>query len=69
MKKQLYLLLLLLSTAVFAQQKQVVTSIDTIKNKMLNNKTLQAQKDTVKNTIRPSQMSKFNSILIYERLI
>lgn len=34
MKKQLYLLLLLLSTAVFAQQKQVVTSIDTIKNKI-----------------------------------
>ncbi|RTZ08118.1 hypothetical protein EKL98_02025 [Flavobacterium bomense] len=33
MKKQLYLLLLL-STAVFAQQKQVVTSIDTIKNKI-----------------------------------
>ena len=41
----------------------------TIKNKMLNNKTLQAQKDTVKNTIRPPQMSKFNSILINERLI
>ncbi|MBP6181782.1 hypothetical protein [Flavobacterium sp.] len=34
MKKQLYLLLLLLSAAVFAQQKQVVTSIDTIKNKI-----------------------------------
>ncbi len=34
MKKQLYLLLLLISTAVFAQQKQVVTSIDTIKNKI-----------------------------------
>ncbi len=34
MKKKLYLLLLLLSTAVFAQQKQVVTSIDTIKNKI-----------------------------------
>ena len=34
MKKQLYLLLLLFSTAVFAQQKQVVTSIDTIKNKI-----------------------------------
>ncbi|QZK91683.1 hypothetical protein K5V07_14705 [Flavobacterium sp. CHNK8] len=34
MKKHLYLLLLLLSTAVFAQQKQVVTSIDTIKNKI-----------------------------------
>ncbi|MES2805079.1 MAG: hypothetical protein V4652_05890 [Bacteroidota bacterium] len=34
MKKQLYLLLLLLSTAIFAQQKQVVTSIDTIKNKI-----------------------------------
>jgi hypothetical protein len=34
MKKQLYLLLLLLSTAAFAQQKQVVTSIDTIKNKI-----------------------------------
>jgi hypothetical protein len=34
MKKQLYLLVLLLSTAVFAQQKQVVTSIDTIKNKI-----------------------------------
>ncbi|TDE31627.1 hypothetical protein E0I61_02695 [Flavobacterium ranwuense] len=34
MKKQLYLLLLLLSTVVFAQQKQVVTSIDTIKNKI-----------------------------------
>ncbi|SHM32054.1 hypothetical protein [Flavobacterium xanthum] len=34
MKKQLYLLLLLLSTAVFAQQKQVVTSIDTTKNKI-----------------------------------
>ena len=34
MKKQLYLLLILLSTAVFAQQKQIVTSIDTIKNKI-----------------------------------
>lgn len=35
MKKQLYLLLLLLlSTAVFAQQKQVFTSIDTTKNKI-----------------------------------
>ncbi|RYJ53139.1 hypothetical protein DR871_003580 [Flavobacterium petrolei] len=35
MKKQLYLLLLLLlSTAVFAQQKQVVTSIDTTKNEI-----------------------------------
>lgn len=34
MKKQLYLLLILLSTAGFAQQKQVVTSIDTIKNKI-----------------------------------
>ena len=34
MKKQVYLLLLLLSTAVFAQQKQVVTSIDTTKNKI-----------------------------------
>ncbi|MDD2674175.1 MAG: hypothetical protein PHF81_04790 [Flavobacterium sp.] len=34
MKKQLYLLLLMLSTAVFAQQKQVVTSIDTTKNKI-----------------------------------
>ena len=34
MKKQLYLLLLLLSTAVFAQQKQVITSIDTLKNKI-----------------------------------
>ena len=34
MKKQLYLLLLLISTAVFAQQKQVVTSIDTTKNKI-----------------------------------
>lgn len=34
MKKELYLLLLLLSTAAFAQQKQVVTSIDTIKNKI-----------------------------------
>ena len=34
MKKQLFLLLLLLSTAVFAQQKQVITSIDTLKNKI-----------------------------------
>jgi len=34
MKIKRYLLLLLLSTAVFAQQKQVVTSIDTIKNKI-----------------------------------
>ncbi|MBP4141295.1 hypothetical protein MW871_01735 [Flavobacterium sp. I-SCBP12n] len=34
MKKQIYLLFLLLSTAVFAQQKQVVTSIDTLKNKI-----------------------------------
>ncbi|WP_348812153.1 hypothetical protein [Flavobacterium maritimum] len=35
MKKQLYLLLVLLfSSAVFAQQKQLVTSIDTIKNKI-----------------------------------
>lgn len=34
MKTKLYLLLLLLSTAVFAQQKQVTTSIDTTKNKI-----------------------------------
>jgi hypothetical protein len=34
MKKQLYLLFLLVTTFVFAQQKQVVTSIDTIKNKI-----------------------------------
>ncbi|SHF97750.1 hypothetical protein SAMN05444396_103216 [Flavobacterium segetis] len=34
MKKHLYLLLLLFSTAVFAQQKQVITSIDTLKNKI-----------------------------------
>ena len=35
MKKHLYLLLVLLfSSAVFAQQKQLVTSIDTIKNKI-----------------------------------
>jgi hypothetical protein len=34
MKKQLYLLFLLFTTFVFAQQKQVVTSIDTIKNKI-----------------------------------
>ncbi|UQD55477.1 BatD family protein [Flavobacterium sp. K5-23] len=34
MKKNIYLLLLLLSTAVFAQQKRVVTSIDTTKNKI-----------------------------------
>lgn len=34
MKKQLYILLFLFSTAVFAQQKQVITSIDTIKNKI-----------------------------------
>jgi hypothetical protein len=34
MKIRLYLLLLLLSSVVFAQQKQVVTSIDTIKNKI-----------------------------------
>ena len=34
MKKHLYLLILLLSTAVFAQQKQVITSIDTLKNKI-----------------------------------
>lgn len=34
MKIKRYLLFLLLSTAVFAQQKQVVTSIDTIKNKI-----------------------------------
>ena len=34
MKKQIYLLFLLLSTAVFAQQRQVVTSIDTLKNKI-----------------------------------
>jgi hypothetical protein len=34
MKNKIYLLLLLLSTAVFAQQKRVVTSIDTTKNKI-----------------------------------
>ena len=34
MKKQIYLLCLLLSTAVFAQQKQLTTSIDTLKNKI-----------------------------------
>jgi hypothetical protein len=34
MKIKLYLLLLLLSTTVFAQQKQVLTSIDTTKNKI-----------------------------------
>ena len=34
MKKHFYLLLLLLSTVVFAQQKRVVTSIDTTKNKI-----------------------------------
>jgi hypothetical protein len=34
MKIKLYLVLLLLSTAVFAQQKQVTTSIDTTKNKI-----------------------------------
>ncbi|MFV5687503.1 hypothetical protein ACM55M_02625 [Flavobacterium sp. ZT3R25] len=34
MKIRLYLLFLLVTTAVFAQQKQVVTSIDTIKNKI-----------------------------------
>jgi len=34
MKIKLYLLLLLLTTAVFAQQKQVITSIDTTKNKI-----------------------------------
>jgi hypothetical protein len=34
MFKNIFILLLLLSTAVFAQQKQVVTSIDTIKNKI-----------------------------------
>ena len=34
MKIRLHLLLLLLSTAVFAQQKQVLTSIDTTKNKI-----------------------------------
>lgn len=34
MKIKLYLLLLLLSTAVFAQQKQVTTSIDTTRNKI-----------------------------------
>lgn len=34
MKIKLYLLLLLLTTAVFAQQKQVTTSIDTTKNKI-----------------------------------
>ncbi len=34
MKTKLYLLVLLFSTVVFAQQKQVVTSIDTTKNKI-----------------------------------
>jgi len=34
MKIKLYIVLLLLSTAVFAQQKQVTTSIDTTKNKI-----------------------------------
>lgn len=34
MKKQLYILLILISTTVFAQQKQVITSLDTIKNKI-----------------------------------
>lgn len=34
MKNKIYLLLLVLSTAVFAQQKRVVTTIDTTKNKI-----------------------------------
>ena len=34
MKNKIYLLLLFLSTAVFAQQKRVITSIDTTKNKI-----------------------------------
>ncbi len=34
MKLKLYIVLLLLSTSIFAQQKQVVTSIDTTKNKI-----------------------------------
>ncbi|SDW17262.1 hypothetical protein [Flavobacterium degerlachei] len=34
MKKNIYLLLLLLSTAIFAQQKRLETSIDTTKNKI-----------------------------------
>jgi hypothetical protein len=56
MKKQFYLLLFLLSTAIFAQQKQVVTSIDTKKNKIGAEfkVTLRTSVDTLSKVIFPN---------------
>jgi flagellar basal body-associated protein FliL len=55
MKIKLYLLLLLFSTVVFAQQKQVVTSIDTTKNKIGSEfkLTLKTSVDTLSKVVFP----------------
>ena len=56
MKFKLYLLLLLLSNVVFAQQKQVLTSIDTTKNKIGAEfkLTLKTNVDTLSKVVFPS---------------
>lgn len=59
MKIKLYLLLLLLTTAVFAQQKQVTTSIDTTKNKIGAEfkLTLKTNVDTLSKVVFPNAKS------------
>ena len=59
MKIKLYLLLLLLSTTVFAQQKQVLTSIDTTKNKIGAEfkLTLKTNVDTLSKVVFPNAKS------------
>ena len=59
MKIKLYLLLLLLTTAVFAQQKQVTTSIDTTKNKIGAEfkLTLKTNVDTLSKVVFPNVKS------------
>ena len=56
MKIKFYLLILLLSTSIFAQQKRVETSIDTTKNKIgaQFNLTLKTTVDTLSNVVFPS---------------
>jgi uncharacterized protein (UPF0333 family) len=56
MKFKLYILLLFLSTTIFAQQKRVETSIDTTKNKIgaQFNLTLKTNVDTLSNVVFPS---------------
>ncbi|MBF2707352.1 hypothetical protein [Flavobacterium soyangense] len=59
MKIKLYLLLLLLTTAIFAQQKQVTTSIDTTKNKIGAEfkLTLKTNVDTLSKVVFPKAKS------------